>query len=299
MSVRLSSSTSAAAAPAPEASEGQADPLAARQTKRQTPAQMQAKLKEARLKRDKESAEKADATAKTYDGAADAADKTGDTLTKVLAERDGKQDGAAAITDAQAPAETPVVDAGAPSDAATSALTASSDAAVDAPLVDGSAPATGSTGSGDIGAAISAAVTVVKVGCKVASTAKKMEAASDRGADDSAMAMTAVSSGVGVASDVATAKSSGESQAKTAYKAGYESKVGEYNDTTEQANALAGKVRDLDSQRATLVEQGEDTSGVDAELEQATAQHKKTSANRDHMVETAGKMAARSGHVTG
>lgn len=301
MSVRLSSSTSATAAPAVESTEGQqaADPLAARQTKRETPAQMQARLKKARSERDEKSAKEADATAKTFDGAADAADKTGDTLNGLLAKQEGKADANAAITDAQVPAETPAVDVGAPSDVATSAIAASGDVgAVDAPLADATPTAEGGSSAGGTAAAISGAITAAKVVCKGISTAEKMKAASDRGADGSAVAMTAVGSGVGVVGDV-TQVSADKDKATATYNAAYKGKVDEYNGATEQANELAGKVRDLDSQRATLVAQGGDTSDVDAELEQATAQHEKTSANRDHMVETAGKMAARSGHVTG
>jgi hypothetical protein len=215
MSLSVSSSTAAPATPAPEASDGQADPLAARQKTRKTPEQRQAELKKARLERDKKSAEEADATAKTFDTAGAAADTTGDTLTKVLAERDGKQAAAADITDVQPDVEAPAVDTGAPSDVATSALSASGDVVTDAPTVDTATPPAGS-GSGNIGAAISTATTLIKVGCKVASTAEKMKAASDRGVDDSAMAMTAVSSGVGVVGDVAKA-GDGKKQADAAY----------------------------------------------------------------------------------
>lgn len=240
--------TSTATTDAPE-SEAPQNVSTAR-ANRKTPQQMQAELKAKRKAHAEEAAKKEEAEAKYLDTAAGAVDTGGDTANKFFASSSGKSDAAAAIVEASGS-----LPAAADAPADTSAL----------PLAETTAPTDGASSAGGIGAAIGAITTAVKIGLKVASTAKKVKAANERGADGLATGMTVGTEALGVVTDAATAKKDGKSAAELAYKGAYEKDVGQYNGLNEE-------ITDLETQQAGLIPgaDADKIEGIDTKIENKT-----------------------------
>lgn len=229
MAVQMNTSAPAASTTAETPESGTPQNVSTARANRKTPQQMQAELKAKREARNKKAAEEDAATSKGLDTAAGAVDTVGGTANSFVSGSNGKSDAAAAIVEASGHlGDTPVPE-GTP----------------DPSIATTTAPTDGASGAGGIGAAIGAITTAVKIGLKIASTAKKVEAAQQSGADGLAIGMTVGTEALGMATDAASAKKEGKAAAELAYEGAYKKEVGQYN-------GLNGEIKGLEEQQAAL-----------------------------------------------